>query len=426
MNNIPVDAEAVKIDKLVHGGQGIGELPDGRKVFVWNALPGETVRVRVGRHKKSYAEGIATEVLTASPDRIEPRDAAFLATSPWQIMSVDCENTWKLAIVRETFEREHVAIPDVIPVTTLEPLKYRNKMEYSFWGDAEHGLCLALFNRGTHQKIMVEGSAISMPSVDAAALAVRDQLRRLEVRAGDLKSVIVRASQDGTATASLYVKKEQDLDLTPLIGAAIKGIRIWYSDPRSPASVQTNLLAEYGDTTLTDTILGTAYDYTADSFFQVNVPVYESVLNIIKKATSGMPALVDMYSGVGTIGLSCDAQDVTLVELDADNVAAAEKNLAASGRNGRVIHASTEKALEFVTETPIIVDPPRAGLHPKLIDKIMEALPQKIIYLSCNPSTQARDVARLIPAYAIEDFRVFNFFPRTPHIETLVILSRKP
>lgn len=418
--------ETVTIDKLVHGGQGLGVLPDGRKVFAWNALPGETVRVALGRKKKSFAEGIAVEVVSVSPERIEPEDSTYLATSPWQIMTVDCENYWKHAIVRETFEREKVTLPDEISVTTLEPFGYRNKMEYSFWGDEEHGLCLALYNRGSHQKMMVEGAAISMPAIDRAARRVRDHLRVLGVRAGDLKSLIVRAEQSGSVVASLYAKTKDKLELAALLEGddGLKGVRLYYSDPKSPAAVPTKLLVECGNTTMHDTLLEVPFEYNADAFFQVNIPIYEIVLQKIRSVTEGMPKIVDMYSGVGTIGLLCDAAEVVLVELDAENARAAECNLAASGKHGEVVQASTEKALDYITDIPIIFDPPRAGLHHKVVERVLEALPEKIVYLSCNPSTQARDMAALSAAYTITDAHIYNFFPRTPHIESLLILER--
>src|ERR1700759_4416457 len=103
--------EEVTITKLVHGGQGIAEMADGRKVFVWNALPGETVRVRIIKKKRSYAEAIADEVVIASPERTEPREENYLATSPWQMMTFKAENEHKAEIVRELFAHEKVALP---------------------------------------------------------------------------------------------------------------------------------------------------------------------------------------------------------------------------------------------------------------------------------------------------------------------------
>ncbi len=164
--------QEVMIEKLVHGGQGLGTMADGRKVFVWNALPGETVRVRIIKAKKSYAEGIAEEVVNPSTVRIEPLEANYLATSPWQMMTYEAENLYKKSIVEELFRHEKVVLPTSCKVFHDDrQWAYRSKMEYSFWGD-EQGLHLALHKRGSHGKQIVEGSKLAMPVVDAAASAI--------------------------------------------------------------------------------------------------------------------------------------------------------------------------------------------------------------------------------------------------------------
>ena len=136
--------ETVDIEKLVHGGQGLGALPDGRKVFVWNALPGEQVRVRLIKQKRSYAEAIAEEIVVASPDRIEPEEANYLATSPWQMMTFVAENRYKAEIVRELFTQASLTVTSgkaagdgefISPPRAVENphgvFHYRNKMEYT-------------------------------------------------------------------------------------------------------------------------------------------------------------------------------------------------------------------------------------------------------------------------------------------------------
>ena len=135
--------ETVNIEKLVHGGQGIGTLADGRRVFVWNALPGEEVEVTLTKSKHKLAEGIATKITTASADRIDSRDDAYLSTSPWQIMSFEAENQRKQEILVETLQREHVEYTGSVSMHHgQDEWHYRNKMEYSFWADDE-GLHLA-------------------------------------------------------------------------------------------------------------------------------------------------------------------------------------------------------------------------------------------------------------------------------------------
>jgi 23S rRNA (uracil1939-C5)-methyltransferase len=413
--------ETVTIEKLVHGGQGLATLNDGRKVFVWGALPGEKVGVRITKAKRSFAEGIADEILEASPLRVKPREANYLATSPWQIVQFSAENDYKQRIVQELFTQAHVALPEGFAITTSgDEWHYRNKMEYSFWGD-EAGLHLALHERGSHQKTIVEGSELALPAVDKAAGAVLAELQKHDIRAGDLKTIIVRCSQDGQAVASLFVKPKSFIELT--LPKALKGLRVYHSNPKSPASVPTKLLQTAGDVTLTDALLDRSFQYDVDSFFQVNVPIFERALDRIR-GHANAPELVDMYAGVGSIGLSTASKAVTLVESDPATAAMARVNAEASTLEVDVIEASSEKALESIpSDKPVIFDPPRAGLHDRVIDQTLEAKPPQIIYLSCNPATQARDLAKLQDVYEIFYFEAFNFFPHTPHIETLAVLT---
>lgn len=414
--------EEVRIEKLVHGGQGLGTLASGQKIFVWNALPGELVRARITKKKRSYLEGIAEEIVEPSKDRIGPKEENYLATSPWQVMRFEAENRYKKEVVEELFAHEKVLLPDLEPtVHAGQQWQYRNKMEYSFWGD-EVGIHLALYKRGSHGKQIVTGSELAMPAIDAAANAIVAQLNTLDVRAGDLKTIVVRCSQEGRAVASLFVKPETFPKLA--LPKELKGLRVYHSNPRSPASVPTKLLSEMGDILLHDTLLGKPFVYDVDSFFQVNIPVFEMALTRIREHMQ-TPKLIDMYAGVGSIGLSVAQSEVVLVELDAASAAMAGQNAGVNELNTTVIETSTENALEYIQDDPIIFDPPRAGLHAKIIERLIEEKPSRIAYLSCNPATQARDLALLKDTYDISYFEVFNFFPRTPHIETLAILTRK-
>lgn len=411
------------IEKLVHGGQGLGTLPDGRKVFMWNALPGETVRVRVIKKKKSYVEAIAEEVIVASPDRRLPIEENYLATSPWQMMTFAAENRYKKAIVAELFQREHVTLPDIPEVVTDgNEFQYRNKMEYSFWGD-EDGLHLALYRRGSHGKQIVLGSKLALPTVDAAARALLVALQGQQVRAGDLKSAIIRVQQDGAAVACLFVKPDDFRKLS--LPEGIKGLKVYHSNPKSPASVPTKLLYELGNTELQDILGDQRLSYAVEGFFQVNLPVFEQVLRRIKQSVGDEP-IIDMYGGVGSIGIGLQTPNSTVIEVDTSCVAMARHNASVNKADIAVVEATAETALDYITpDTSLIVDPPRAGLHAKVTEKILETGPQKLVYLSCNPATQARDIKLLEQGYKVVDFSIFNFFPRTPHIETLAVLTRE-
>jgi 23S rRNA (uracil1939-C5)-methyltransferase len=415
--------EEVLITKLVHGGQGLGTLADGRKVFVWGALPGEKVRVRIIKKKHSYAEAIAEEIIEASSLRIAAREPNYLATSPWQILPLKAENDYKKQIVEELFVQAHVPIPNFTMTAAGDDWHYRNKMEYSFWGD-DDGLHLALHNRGSHQKTIVQGSELALPAIDKAANAVLAELQKHNPRAGDLKTIIVRCDQSGRAVVALFVKLQKFTKLA--LPEGVQGLRVYHSNPKSPASVPTKLLQEEGDVLLQDMLLGKSFTYDVDSFFQVNMPIFEQALQRIKDHLSDNQTIVDMYAGVGSIGLSVAGNSVQLIELDPATTAMTRVNAAASGIDAEVIEASTEKVLEYIVgDKPAIFDPPRAGLHDKVVAKTLEVKPPQVIYLSCNPATHARDLAKLQEAYAITYFEAFNFFPHTPHIETLAVLKRR-
>jgi 23S rRNA (uracil1939-C5)-methyltransferase len=410
--------KSIKLEKLVHGGQAIAMLDNGKKLFAWGGLPGETVAVRVLKQKKTYVEGVVVDVLEASKDRVEPEETeVFLSTSPWQIMSFSAENKAKQAILIETFEREgveNITFHDF--VYGDEQYAYRNKMEFGFWGD-ENGLHLANYVRGTHGKAIVEGSSLAYELINVAARDVRDELNRLEIWGGKLKTVVLRCSRDGEVVAALFAKEEIDL-VNFKLPSSLKGLDVYYSNPKSPASVATKKIYSYGEINLHDSINTKHIIYDVLSFFQVNISVFELALEKIKTHITGKN-VVDMYSGVGTIGIAVGAN--ILVESDGNNVKMAEKN--AEGLDIEVIQATSETALDTISpKTSLIVDPPRAGLHKDLISHINQVKPSQIIYLSCNPSTQARDVKLLEENYKISYAQGFNFFPRTPHIESLLFV----
>lgn len=414
----------VRLEKLVHGGQCLAVDPDGKRLFVWGGLPGELVDVKVLKNKSSYLEALVLKVREPSPDRVEPKEpASYLSTSPWQIMSFARENRAKQAILQESFEREGL---DGITWEDFQAGKkefgYRNKLEVGFWGD-ETGIHPAHYVRGTHGKQIIQSNALANESLNRAVSEFIKRLNEVSktknFRAGDLKTVILRSSAQKSVVGSLFVKKQLEMADFGL-PSGFKGLDIYYSDPKSPASLPSHRLYSFGDIKLTDKVLGKNITYDVLSFFQVNLPVFELALQTIAQEIKDGPS-IDLYSGVGTIGLSVGSR--VLVESESSNIEMAKINTA--GDDTKIIHASSEKALEYITNNQIlIVDPPRAGLHKDIIGRILEAKPPKIVYLSCNPATQARDVKLLAQAYGVSLAKGFNFFPRTPHIECLVVLDR--
>ncbi len=345
-------------------------------------------------------------------------------------------------------------------------------------------LDLAFFRRGSKGKIIVDDTSLARPEINCLAREIRDLLRTKSISARNLKTLLIRSDQQGNAVWQLYLKDEIDGLITPEEAAKLpaQGGEIIYSNPKSPASVITKWLATFGNTTLTDRILDVPFRYACEGFFQVNLPVYEQALKDMRKwvkldtepsatttqnreassntrqskETSGSedfafpakrgqerqlnqlaaersertdgfhcePATVDLYSGVGTIGLTIGGDNVTLVEINEHAVREMQCNIAQLGKNAQAVLAPSEQALDYITaDKIIIVDPPRAGLHADVIATLLQKQPPRIIYLSCNPVTQARDVALLSEKYGIRAHHGYNFFPRTPHIENLIVLD---
>jgi 23S rRNA (uracil1939-C5)-methyltransferase len=425
--------KTLTLDKIVGGGQTLGQLDYGKKAFVWGGLPGEKVEIQVTKKKSSFIEGIVTEVIESSPERAVPRDEeSYLSTSPWQIMNFDAEEHYKAALIEEAFELHDIVVPEPIDVyTDGREFEYRNKIEFSFWWDKEkEQLDLAFFRRGTHGKIPVTGTSLANPVINTAAQTILETLRKRKIQAYTLKTVIIRCDQKRSVAAQLYVKDEMFDAFTEdeLSGLGVAGFELIFSNPKSPASVITKRLQAWGTATLTDEILGVPFTYAVEGFFQINIPVYEQALRDMKEwVEPGKPA-VDLYSGVGTIGLTIGGENVTMVEINEHAVREMQRNITALEREkvAKAILAPSETALEHISsDATIIVDPPRAGLHENVVEKLLEAKPARIIYLSCNPVTQARDVARLAENYGIRAHRGYNFFPRTPHIEHLIVLDLK-
>ena len=419
-------------------------MDDGRKLFAWGGLPGELVEVQINKKKSKLWQGTVVRIIEASRERIEPRDPdSFLSTSPWQSMTFDAEQRYKAELINDAFSLHHVVLPNRTDVfTDNRQFEYRNKIEFSFWHDTDvNKVNLAFFRRGTHGKISTDHTSLAHPNINHAARTVVEALNLLGSEGRALKTLLVRSTQSGQVSWQLYVKDEsfpaqKFISLISSQSAAwLASAAVIYSNPLSPASIVTRHLSSWSSdqngqsvSLLSDTLCGKTFTYAVDGFFQINLPVYEQVLRDISGYVDASLPVVDLYSGVGTIGLSLDVEHVTLVELNPAAVLEMKQNIDRMGRQGSAsaVLAASEKALDYISSNAtIIVDPPRVGLHADVVERLLVKRPKRIIYLSCNPVTQARDYALLAGSYEISAHSGYNFFPRTPHIEHLIILDLK-
>lgn len=386
----------IKIEKIIPGGQALGTFEDGRKIFFWNALPDELVEeYNITKQKSHYLEAIATKINNSSPYRETPHDDCYLSTSPWQIIQYSYELQLKSELVAEIFREHHIKIDSPQIIADNQDYYYRNKMEYSlYWDNNTQRISLAFHQRGSHRKVPITKSSLERPEIFQHATKIIAELNSRGEQARKYQSLLLRCNQEGKISGGLYEN--------------------YQSHPQFPC--------------LTDIILGYTYSYSPNGFFQINLPIYEMALREIKRHINTTNVL-DLYSGVGTIGLSV-ARDrhLTLVECNKSAFNELERNISDNPeiQNNEIfpILAKSEDVLSYISpDQTVILDPPRAGCDQKLIDKLNTTKPIKIIYLSCNPATQARDIKLLLNNYQIDEVKTFNFFPHTPHIENLVILS---
>ena len=421
----------LEFKKIVGEGKALGR-SEGKVVFCYGVLPEETARVRTTFEKKNFAEAELIEIITPSPKRVPAKEDHYLSCSPWQVMDYAFQCETKKGMIE-----------DLLYQTTKETIRldkfygakeifgYRTKIEYSFTGEPG-ALSFAFHKRGNYLEkyVLGEGCALINPEANAAALGILKVINSLGLSTSDLKTLIIReAKNPSSRVAALYMKR-QDIELPDMKLEGLNGFLAIYSNPVSSVSQVDGIVKAWGDDFVTEEILGSKFSYGFDCFFQNNMELFAEALKEIRAAAFPCEKLVDLYSGVGVIGLTLRdlAGKVVAVEASPNSAKYAALNAQANGAaNFEMVCSMSEKADEdlFKGTDILVLDPPRAGLHNGVIKRIMEILPKRIIYLSCNPITQGRDAAFFMEKYKIVRAAGFDFYPNTPHSETLLVFERK-
>jgi 23S rRNA (uracil1939-C5)-methyltransferase len=431
------------VASLAYGGNGVARL-DGYVVFVAGALPGDRVRAVVGKSKRAYAEARAIEVLEPSPDRIAPR--ADHPGAPWQSLAYERQLEVKADQVGEALRRigklEDFAQDTIVPA--VEQWRYRNKLEYSFGTGADGQLVCGFHAPGRFDEIVpLDDCLLASERGNAAREQVlawcRDQglsaWDRREQR-GLLRNLVVR---EGRRTGDLQVRLVTSpgaFDAQGLAGAvACEGL-FWTQAAGLGESTQggeTTRLA--GSKRMRERLGGLEFLISPEAFFQTNTEMAEVLYGAAVELASlrGHERVFDLYCGIGTIGLSlaARARDVFGVEIVEHAVADAIDN----ARRNEITNASffsgdIRLAMRDLVERAgrpdvCVIDPPRAGLSQKVVRRIVEAAPKRIVYVSCNPTTLAPNAAQLVAAgYTLRRVRPIDMFPQTPHIECVALLER--
>ncbi|HEY3874238.1 MAG TPA: 23S rRNA (uracil(1939)-C(5))-methyltransferase RlmD [Candidatus Kapabacteria bacterium] len=467
------DRLELSTDSFAFEGKAVARREDGYVVFVEGALAHERIVVEIKKAKSSYAEAKLVEILQAGPDRREPICPYFgiCGGCALQHLSYEAQLYWKKRHVIDLFERvgkiPSPPVGDVIP--SQAEYYYRNKMEFSFseerWlteeeiasGDVQDRFALGLHVRERFDRVIdTEVCFLPKPIVTdilnfTRAFARRNELRVFGTRAetkdeeqGLLRFLVVKTSH---ATKEIMVnlvtsREAPDTmiqyanELTteiPGITTIINNINL----RRSQVAVGDYEIVYHGEGTIRDRIGNAEYQISSNSFFQSNTPQAERLYEIATDFAElhATDHLWDLYCGTGTISLfvADKVKSVLGIELVEAAIADARTNAERNKiTNAEFITSDLRKALiapDFLANHPkpdvMIIDPPRNGMHADVIREILTLAPDRISYISCNPATQARDIALLLESYDLLELQPVDMFPQTYHIECVAKLRKK-
>jgi 23S rRNA (uracil1939-C5)-methyltransferase len=433
----------VHTTEMISGGDAIGRLPDGRAVFVVGGAPNERVRIALTKETTRWAQAKIVEILGPSSSRIPtPFAKEFLDGATWAHIEYKAQLQAKERILRSTLERIGglQSIPVEAMIASPALWHYRNRVEYTF-GTHEGRLRLGALTPGSDTNILpARGSAlfgeratILLKRILAWAESAPRSIWLPRDRRDGLRSVIFRR---GIHTNDLVVHLVAtsgfpvDHSLAPYFKELpVTGV-IWSTNDAANHITrfdQTTVLA--GQRLLTEQVGGRTFSYDVTSFFQGNVTAVELLLTALREHLGNAKRIVDLYTGVGLMGLSTAGETTPLTLIESHTQAIEDAKINACERSGKTTivesSAATYLAREHLpSDSTVIVDPPRTGLERPVIDAILRDVPTTIAYISCDPATLARDLKLLAMNYQQTFIQPFDFFPQTPHIETLVILVR--
>ncbi|MDR3242259.1 MAG: 23S rRNA (uracil(1939)-C(5))-methyltransferase RlmD [Lactobacillaceae bacterium] len=441
--------EAEVVD-LTYQGMGVVKFEDF-PIFVVDAIPGEIIRVGITKVQTNFAFGRVIKRLKESDERNHDVDQAALTTgiAPLANLTYEAQLRFKQNQIQQLFKKVHVdaVVNDTIGMEN--PVGYRNKAQVPV-RVVRGELTTGFYRRNSHILVPIEDYYIQDPEIDKAIIVVRDLLRKYQLDAydeqthtGDIRTVMVRRGYYSHEMMVVIVTRRNKL---PVAEAIVAGIKAALPEVKSIIqnvnTEKTNVILGKTNKTLwgadyiTDTLWGKTFEIGPMSFYQVNPQTTEPLYSMAveKAGLTGTETVIDAYSGIGTISLSVadKVKSVIGVEIVPGAVADAKRNAKINGISNVEFELgkAEEKMVEWqeadVKPDVIFVDPPRKGLTPELIDAATAMGPEKIVYISCNPATLARDAVQLIEdGYHIDGpVQPIDQFPQTTHIESVTVFVK--
>lgn len=459
--------ENIRLASAGAKGVAVGKTEEGKTVLVSGAVPGDTVNVRVKKAKSKYYEGDALEVLEPSPWRVTPKCIHFgvCGGCRWQNLSYQKQLDFKQnEVVNNIMRIGGIESFETLPILgSEEQYFYRNKMEFSFsdarWltqdevnsgTDISDKNALGFHIPGMWSKILdlkecwLQEAPSNSIRLAVKQYALENNLQFFDVKnhEGFLRTLMLRQNSKGEWMVLFQLFREEKenreklfdfiLNQFPQIRTMVYAINPKPNDSIYDLDIQTY----FGEGFLMEEMDGLKFKIGPKSFFQTN---YRQALELYRKTLefaelSGDEVVYDLYTGTGTIAqyVARRAKQVIGIESVQEAIDAAKEHAALNGLDNCTFYCGDMKDVfteEFLNRHPkadvLITDPPRDGMHPKVVEQILKLKPEKIVYVSCNSATQARDLALMKEDYRVEKILPVDMFPQTHHVENIAVLHRK-
>ena len=404
----------ILLEKLTYGGEAMGRLPDGRAVFVPFGLPGETVRVRLTQDKQNFARGELVEVVTASPERIDPKCKHFGKCGGCHYQNLSYENQLqaKTEILRDQFQRigkiENPPIKPIVP-SALE-WNYRNHVQFHLTAEGKVGFV----NSKGNSVFPIEECHLPKISIDSfwreLQFESNKEVERVSLRAGHNEELMIVLESENFETPELEIE------------ADVSVVHLFDEHPVVIAGRDHFVVSVHEKD----------FRVSAASFFQVNTKMAEKMVEhlIARLPVSMSTTVLDVYCGVGLFSKFFAPKCEQVIGIEASESACEDFVFNLDEFDNVELYEGTAEEIlpglagRLDSSTYVIVDPPRAGIERHTLDAIISIKPQIIAYVSCDPSTLARDAARLIlGGYRLVEVTPFDLFPQTYHIESISIFE---
>lgn len=441
---------------------------EGKVIFVSGAIPGDTVNIQIGKNKKDWAEGRAIKIVEPSPDRLVPfcKHFGVCGGCKWQMLPYHKQLQFKQQEAEQNLKRiGKTNIPALLPIVGSEKTtEYRNKLEFTFSNkrfltNDEIGSEESIAQQnalGYHaprifdKVIDIQECHLLDPINNTIRNSIRDfamekgfEFYDIKDHTGWLRNIIIRLTNTGELMINICLNFEAEENRILLLDHLLSKVPsittlLYTINPKWNDSIyDLTPLVYFGKGFVTEKLGDLEFIISPKSFFQTNTKQAENLYSIAKDfaGLTGNEIVYDLYCGTGSIGIfvSDKAKKIIGVEVIEDAIEDAKKNAALNNIEhakffaGDVIKICNDEFFKTHGRPDVVItDPPRVGMHEKLVIKLLEMEAPKIVYVSCNTATQARDIALLSEKYQVEKVQPVDMFPHTHHIECVVLLTLKP